>query len=113
MSRDKIGAFWNTSKLCWEILIEEAQGDRFVKVFKHANVAHKMLKEQGIKFVEARMNAYTKAPLLLIADPAYWVSNEQDIIDWFDSSNIKFYLKGMILEFESDADKMMFLLRWQ
>jgi hypothetical protein len=50
--------------------------------------------------------------MLLIADPAYWVKNETDIIDWFATSNVKYYMKGMILEFESDADKMMFLLRW-
>ncbi len=105
-------AYWNSSKLCWEIMLEEAQGDRFVKVFRHANTAHKMLKEQGVKFIEARMNAYSRSPMLLIADPAYWVENESDIIDWFTTSNVKYYMKGMILEFESDADKMMFLLRW-
>lgn len=106
-------ANWNTSKLCWEILIEEAQGDRFVKVIKHANIATKMLKEHGVKFIEAKMNAYTKAPLLLIADPSYWATNEGEIVDWFESSNIKYYLKGMVLEFESNEDRMMFLLRWQ
>ncbi len=105
-------AYWNSSKLCWEIMLEEAQGDRYVQVLRHANTAHKMLKEQGVKFVEAKMNAYSQLPMLLIADPAYWVSNEQDIVEWFESSNIKYYAKGMILEFESDADKMMFLLRW-
>lgn len=105
-------AYWNSSKLCWEIMLEEAQGDRFVKVFRHANTAHKMLKEQGVKFIEARMNAHSRSPMLLIADPAYWVENESDIIDWFTTSNVKYYMKGMILEFESDADKMMFLLRW-
>lgn len=93
-------------------MLEEAQGDRFVKVFRHANTAHKMLKEQGVKFIEARTNAYSQRPMLLIADPAYWVKNETDIINWFISSNVKYYMKGMILEFESDEDKMMFLLRW-
>lgn len=93
-------------------MLEEAQGDRYVKVLKHANTAHKMLRDYGVKFIEAKMNAYSKAPMLLIADPAYWVANEPDIIDWFNTSNVKYYMKGMILEFESDADKMMFLLRW-
>ena len=105
-------AYWNSSKLCWEILLEEAQGDRYVPVLKHANLAHKMLKDHGIKFVEAHTNPYSQSPMLLIADPAFWVANEADIIDWFTSSNVKYYMKGMVLEFESNEDKMMFLLRW-
>ncbi len=105
-------AFWNSSKLCWEVLVEEAQGDRYVKVFKHANTAHKMLKDHGIKFVEASMNAQ-KRHILLITDPIYWLNNEQDIVDWFAVSNVKYNLSGMILEFDSQEDKMMFLLRWQ
>ena len=104
-------AFWNSSKVCWEILVEEAQGDRYVKVFKHANTAHKMLKDHGIKFVEASMNAHQRY-ILLITDPIYWLNNEQDIVDWFTVSNVKYNLSGMILEFDSQEDKMMFLLRW-
>ena len=105
-------AFWNSSKLCWEICMEEAQGDRFVKVMRHANTAYKILKEQGIKFVEASRNVLNNRPMLLIADPSYWVSNEQDIFDWLDESNIKYCMTGMILEFETQEEKMMFLLRW-
>lgn len=105
-------AFWNSSKLCWEILVEEAQGDRYVKVFRHANTAHKMLKDLGIKFIEASRNVNSNRFMLLIADPSYWVNNETDIMSWFNDSNIKYNQTGMILEFESDADKMMFLLRW-
>lgn len=104
-------AYWNSSKLCWEILVEEAEGDRYVQVLRNANTAHKMLKDHGVKFVDAKTGAYN-APMLLVADPTYWLANEQDIVDWFASSNIKYYMKGMVLEFESDADKMMFLLRW-
>ncbi len=104
-------AYWNSSKLCWEILVEEAQGDRFVKVFKHANTAHKMLRDHGIKFIEASMNAH-KRYMLLIADPLYWTENEREIIDWFGVSNIKCSLTGMVLEFDTQEDKMMFLLRW-
>ncbi len=104
-------AFWNSSKLCWEVLVEEAQGDRYVKVFKHANTAHQMLKDHGIKFVEASINS-TKRYILLITDPIYWLDNEQDIIDWFAESNIQYSMAGMILEFTTQEDKMMFLLRW-
>ena len=105
-------AFWNSSKVCWEILVEEAQGDRFVKVFKHANTAHKMLRDRGVKFVEASINVMNKRHMLLVADPEYWVNNEEDIIEWFVESNIRYNLAGMILEFDTQEDKMMFLLRW-
>jgi len=105
-------AYWNSSKLCWEIAVEEAQGDRFAKVFKHANTAYKILKEQGIRFVEAKMNAYSNRPMLLIADPGYWVANESEILDWMTQTNVKYHFSGMILEFENNEDKMMFLLRW-
>lgn len=105
-------AFWNSSKVCWEILVEEAQGDRFVKVFRHANTAHKMLRDRGIKFVEASINVMNKRHMLLVADPEYWVNNEKDIVKWFVESNIRYNLAGMILEFDTQEDKMMFMLRW-
>jgi hypothetical protein len=105
-------AYFNSSKLCWEIWIEEAQGDRFVKVLKHANVAHKMLKEQGIKFVDANTKL-SKKSLLLICDPNFWLDNEQDIVDWCVESSVQCRLTGMLLEFDCNEDKMMFMLRWQ
>lgn len=105
-------AYFNSSKLCWEIWIEEAQGDRFVKVLKHANVAHKMLKDQGIKFVDAHTKSGQK-PLLLICDPGFWIDNEQNIFDWCTASSVQCKLTGVLLEFDSREDKMMFMLRWQ
>lgn len=113
MAEHTVKAFWNTSKLCWEILVEEAQGDRFVKVFKHANTAHKMLKDLGIRFIEASINVMNQRHMLLVADPEYWVKNEDAIINWFGESNIRYTLTGMMLEFDTPEDKMMFLLRWQ
>jgi hypothetical protein len=105
-------AHYNSSKLCWEIWMEEAQGDRFVKVLKHANVAHKMLKEQGIKFVEAKVTKFSK-PMLLICDYRFWSNNEEQIFDWCTESRVQCTLTGMILEFESQEERMMFMLRWQ
>jgi hypothetical protein len=104
-------AHYNSSKLCWEILIEEPQGDRMVLVHKEANTAHKMLKEQGIKFVEAKITRFSK-PMLLISDYRFWIDNEEQIFDWCTESRIQCILTGMILEFESQEEKMMFMLRW-
>jgi hypothetical protein len=72
-----------------------------------------MLKEFGVKFIEASVNTRNKRHMLLITDPVYWINHEQDIIKWFDESNIRYDQVGMILEFDTQEDKMMFLLRWQ
>ena len=112
MSSTNPTAHYNSSKLCWEILIEEAQGDRMVLVHKEANTAHKMLKEQGIKFVDAKVSRFGQ-PMLLITDFIFWYQNEEQILDWCTESRVQCTLTGMILEFESQEDKMMFMLRWQ
>jgi hypothetical protein len=105
-------AHYNSSKLCWEILLEEPQGDRMVLVHKEANTAHRMLKERGIKFVDAKVGRLGQ-PMLLISDYRFWIDNEEDIFDWCTESRVQCTLTGMILEFESQEDKMMFMLRWQ
>ena len=100
-------AYWNPNKFCWEIWLEEAQGDRYVKVFKHADIGHKMLKEQGIKFIDAYVDINNKRPMLLISDPGYWLENENNIISWAKDSDIIYLQEGMILSFNSNEDKMM------
>jgi hypothetical protein len=104
-------ARYNHTKLCWEILVEESQGDRIGLVYKEANIAHKMLKEKGVKFVDAHVNQFG-APMLLITDFIFWYQNEEQIFDWCTESRIQCTLTGMVLEFESQQDKMMFMLRW-
>ena len=105
-------ARYNHTKLCWEILVEELQGDRIGQVYKEANTAYKMLKEKGIKFVDARVNQFGN-PMLLITDFIFWYENEEQIFDWCTESRVQCTLTGMIIEFESQEDKMMFMLRWQ
>lgn len=104
-------AYFNSSKLCWEILIEEPQGDRMVLVLKEANTAHKMLRDKGIKFVDAKTTKFGR-PLLLITDPEYWLTNEKEIVQWLLDSNIHWTLNGMVLDFDTPEEKMMFMLRW-
>jgi len=105
-------AHYNSSKLCWEILLEEAQGDRMVLVHKEANTAHRMLKERGMKFINAS-SGLNEIPMLMICDPKFWSENEEQIFDWCTESRIQCTLTGMIIDFESQADKVMFMLRWQ
>lgn len=105
-------AYYNSSKLCWEILIEQARGDRYELVPTHADVAHRMLKEQNIKFIDAMINQQHH-PMMLICDHVFWVLNEKQILDWCTESNVYCKRTGMLIEFNSQEDKMMFILRWQ
>lgn len=105
-------AYYNSSKLCWEIWIEEAQGDRFEKVIKNLNVAYQILKEQGHRFVEAKLGKIDM-PMLLVTDYEYYTANEAAMVDWCTQSNVYCKQTGMLLEFDTQEDRMMFLLRWQ
>ena len=105
-------ASWNSSKTCWEIMLLEPAGDRYVSVLKHANVAAQLLKEQKIKFIDAKKNLYNKAELLLITDPDWYLNNTQDIVAWASETSVQYKREGMMLEFANLEDKMMFILRW-
>jgi len=50
--------------------------------------------------------------LLIIADPAYWVRNENDILEWLNRCTPDHHYKGMIIEFKNDEDRCAFLLCW-
>lgn len=105
-------AYWNSSKMCWEIMIQEAAGDRYISVLKHANLASRMLADQKVKFIDARNNLYNKTHLVLIVDYTWFDNFEDEIIKWCEESNIRYKRIGMILEFENLEDKIMFTLRW-
>jgi hypothetical protein len=105
-------AYWNTSKCCWEIAISRPAGDRYEQTMSHANSVCQMLKDQGIKYVDAFVNQYQSYYLLLIADPEWYLTNEEAIKTWSEHSGIDFTINGMVLEFKSQEDKMMFMLRW-
>jgi hypothetical protein len=97
--------------MCYEVWIEEAQGDRYVKVIKNMNTAHKILKEQGYRFIDAKLGKMDM-PMLLITDSSYYEGNAKEINEWCKQSGTYCKKIGMILEFGSQEEKMMFLLRW-
>lgn len=51
-------------------------------------------------------------PFVIIVDYKYYLSNEQDIIEWCDKCVSGWKLTGMIVEFKSEEDRLAFLLRW-
>jgi len=97
--------------MCYEVWIEEAQGDRYVKVIKNMNTAHQILKEQGYRFIDAKLGKMDM-PMLLITDADYYEANKKEMTEWCKQSGIFCKKIGMILEFGSQEEKMMYLLRW-
>ena len=52
---------------------------------------------------------------VVIKDYQWWTANEREILNWMAEHlprGIE-HQQGMIVSFESEQDRMMFLLRWQ
>ncbi len=52
---------------------------------------------------------------VIIQDYMWWGANEREILNWMAEHlprGIE-HQQGMTVEFESEQDRMMFLLRWQ
>ena len=52
--------------------------------------------------------------LLLIEDYMWWTDNEREILNWMAANLPRGidHQQGMIITFDSEQDRMMFLLRW-
>lgn len=60
---------------------------------------------------------YTKQgmkPILMIADYEWWTTNQEKIEEWMTGHLPRGteHQQGMVLTFDTDADAMMFMLRW-
>ncbi len=51
-------------------------------------------------------------PFVIVVDYKYYLDNEQDINEWCDKCTPGWKLTGMIVEFNSEEDRLAFLLRW-
>lgn len=67
--------------------------------------------QAGGKFIPA-MSPVTGALMLIIEDYVHWVNNQKDIEKWIDEYGSGIRQTGMVLHFDHDADRTMFLLRW-
>jgi len=63
------------------------------------------------KFVAAR-SPIDGDLLLIIADYMFWHSNQKAIETWIEELGSGISQTGMVLHFDHDADRTMFLLRW-
>ena len=52
--------------------------------------------------------------MLMIVDYMWWTENEREILNWMADNLPRGidHQDGMIIAFDSDRDRMMFLLRW-
>jgi hypothetical protein len=112
MGRDRVSpiAYWNSSKLCWEVWLEEPAGDRLEFVPKKLGQVYQYLKDHGYRFIEA--NSPHQPHLLVITDITYWTDNQKQIEQWALEANIALSVEYMKVCFTSQEDKLMFMLRW-
>jgi hypothetical protein len=52
--------------------------------------------------------------LLFIEDYAWWIQNEKDIVMWMDDNlpRGQDHQQGMVITFDNDQQRLMFMLRW-
>jgi hypothetical protein len=50
--------------------------------------------------------------MLIIEDYNYWVQNQNAIEAWITDHGSSIIQEGMVVHFEHDSDRTMFLLRW-
>ena len=65
----------------------------------------------GGKFMAAR-SAWNGQLSLIIEDYVHWVQNQTAIEAWIEQHGSGIRQEGMMLYFDHDADRTMFLLRW-
>lgn len=65
----------------------------------------------GGKFIAA-MSPLTGAHMLIIEDFIYWTHHQEDIEAWLKEHGSSIRQEGMIINFDNDADRTLFMLRW-
>ena len=65
----------------------------------------------GGRFIAAT-SPIDKDLLLIIEDYAFWHINQKEIDKWIEASNGAITQRGMVVHFDTEEDRTMFLLRW-
>ena len=65
------------------------------------------------RFVAAR-SPMNRDVMLFIEDYAWWVQNEKDIVMWMDDNlpRGREQQQGMVISFDNEQQRLMFMLRW-
>jgi hypothetical protein len=67
--------------------------------------------QTGGKFIPAK-SPMDGALMLIIEDYVHWTQNQKAIEAWMQQYGSGIRQEGMVLHFDHDADRTMFLLRW-
>jgi len=67
--------------------------------------------ETGGRFIPAK-SPTTGELLLIIEDYVHWSLNQAAIEEWMREHGDGIRQQGMVLHFENDADRTLFVLRW-
>lgn len=67
--------------------------------------------QAGGKFIPAK-SPMDGELMLIIEDYVHWVQNQKAIEAWIEDHGTSIRQQGMVLHFDHDADRTMFLLRW-
>ena len=56
----------------------------------------------------------SKDVLLIIEDYTWWVQNDKEIVMWMDDNlpRGRNHQQGMVLTFDNEQQRLMFMLRW-
>ena len=52
--------------------------------------------------------------MLFIEDYAWWVQNDKDVVMWMDDNlpRGRDHQQGMVISFDNEQQRLMFMLRW-
>ena len=88
-----------------EVTVEDDNGEKLIFL----NGVIQMHK--GGKFIPAKSPMGGEL-MLIIEDYVHWVQNQTEIEEWMKNYGSGIRQQGMVLHFDHDADRTMFLLRW-
>ena len=67
--------------------------------------------QTGGRFIPAK-SPMDGGLMLIIEDYTHWVNNQKEIEQWMKDYGSGIRQQGMVVHFDHDADRTMFLLRW-
>ena len=88
-----------------DVTVEDDNGEKLIFL----NGVIQMTK--GGKFIPAK-SPMDGGLMLIIEDYTHWVNNQKEIEQWMKDYGSGIRQQGMVVHFDHDADRTMFLLRW-
>jgi len=102
-----------------ELLIKAEEGRQTISMPRRSGKSdwYKLFKsfmERPEKRFQLASSPGSDSYLLMIVDYMWWTDNEREILNWMEThlpDGIE-HQQGMIIRFDTDKQRMMFLLRW-